>query len=89
MYWWLKSLLCFLSRNTYYSMSGALCFWESYAVTFASVVIVDEAKTLVSLFIFFHGEVLFSWFAVFVEEWCAVGIKLCIGVQAYEFLFGG
>lgn len=36
--------------------------------TFVSLIVVDEAKTLVSLLIFFHGEVLFSWFIVFIEK---------------------
>ena len=57
--------------------------------TFVSLIVVDEAKTLVSLLIFFHGEVLFSWFIVFIEKWCTVGVKLRIGVQINEFLFGG
>ena len=55
----------------------------------ASRIIVDQAKTLVSLFIFFHWEILFSWFTILVKEWCAIRIKLCIGIQTNEFFFGG
>lgn len=54
-----------------------------------SLIIVDEAKTLISLFVFFHWEILFSWLTILVKEWCAIRVKLCIGVQTNEFLFGG
>lgn len=81
----LKSIAVSIKNKYIFFVASLICLCELVA----SLIVVDEAKTLISLFVFFHWEILFSWFTIFIEEWCAIRVKLCISVQTNEFLFGG